>query len=200
EKPELSSLGANIVKLEPYTRQQMVDILEGRVVEAFRKGAVPHQVIEYVADVATRPPHNGDVRFALDLLLYAGNLAESRGYDHVKIDDIRYVLAETGHATLLREIAELTENEKTALLAVAKSLTSSGDAYADVQAVKKIYTMVCEQQGRVDTGFDKALKSLKLRGFIELRGQGKVELVGADAQRISQTVEHHLKRRRGEDG
>ncbi|MEM2237250.1 MAG: AAA family ATPase [Candidatus Caldarchaeum sp.] len=200
EKPELSSLGVNIVKLEPYTTEQMKEILEERVSEAFRRGAVSHQVIEYVADVATRPPHNGDVRFALDVLLYAGNLAESRGYDHVKLDDVRYVLAETGQTTLSSELAELSENEKTALLAVAKCLTITGEAYAEVEAVKKIYRMICEQHGRSDTGFDKAVRSLRHKGFIELSRDGRVELVGADAERVSQVVEHYLRERRMADG
>ena len=39
----------------------------------------------------TSPQINGDVRYALDILLYVGNLAESSGTGRVILDHVRKV-------------------------------------------------------------------------------------------------------------
>jgi Cdc6-like AAA superfamily ATPase len=72
EKSELSTLGRSIVDFKPYTSEQIQDILSSRAKEAFKMDTVPDSVIEFIADVTSAPPVNGDVRYALDLLLFAG--------------------------------------------------------------------------------------------------------------------------------
>ena len=73
---ELSTLGRLIVQFPRYTEQQIKDILEVRVGEAFKPGKVDDDLLDFVSDVTGKPPINGDLRVALDLLLYSGMLAE----------------------------------------------------------------------------------------------------------------------------
>ena len=95
DRAELSTLGRFYVEFKPYTARQIYDILEKRVEEAFYPGKVTEEVIEFIADITVAPPISGDVRYALDLLLYSGRLAENRGEDRVKVDHVRYVLGIT---------------------------------------------------------------------------------------------------------
>ncbi|MDW7978773.1 MAG: AAA family ATPase [Candidatus Caldarchaeum sp.] len=192
ERAELSSLGVSVVKLEPYTKTQMEDILADRVEEAFRKGAVSKEILEYVADVACRPPHLGDVRFALDLLLYAGNLAEGRGLSRLEIDDLRYVMAEMGHGLRADDLADLGLDEKAALLSVAKSLKASRKAYTTVEEVEKTYETVRELHSLPVKEIRRALRNLFDKGLVEL-GDGRVALSGLDAKRLAEFLEKDLK-------
>ncbi|MEM0383426.1 MAG: AAA family ATPase [Candidatus Caldarchaeum sp.] len=197
EKPEASSLGASVVKLEPYTKTQMRDILEDRVAEAFRKGAVSDEVLDYVADLACSPPLSGDVRYALDVLLFAGNLSESRGGRHLEIDDVRYVVAELGAGLRAEDLVSLSFEEKAVLLSVAKSLSSTRRVYAGVDDVGKAYGALRDAYGVSVEDFQACLKSLSIKGFVELRGGRQVGLTGVDARRLAEFLEKELVRRNG---
>lgn len=75
---EQNSLGRIVVNFKPYTKDQVYDILEYRAKEAFAPGAVTSEVLDYVAEV-TVDHTRSDIRFALDVLCYAGTLAENEG-------------------------------------------------------------------------------------------------------------------------
>ncbi|MEM2095552.1 MAG: AAA family ATPase [Candidatus Caldarchaeum sp.] len=197
ERPEASSLGASVVRLEPYTKLQMRDILEDRVAEAFRKGAVSDEVLEYVADLATSPPLLGDVRYALDVLLFAGNLAESRGRGSLDIDDIRYVVAELGFGLRAEDLVSLSFEEKAVLLSVAKSLSNTRRVYAGVEDVGKAYGAVRDMFGVSVRDLQACLKSLSVKGLVELRGGRQVGLAGVDARRLAEFLEKELVKRHG---
>jgi hypothetical protein len=59
-------------------------------------------LLDFVSDVTARPPINGDLRVALDLLLYSSMLAEREGYDRVLPEHVRRVLGET-HPSITTE-------------------------------------------------------------------------------------------------
>ncbi|MEM0462198.1 MAG: AAA family ATPase [Candidatus Caldarchaeum sp.] len=193
DRAETSSLGASVLRLEPYTREQLIDILADRVSEAFIRGAVPDSVVEHVADVVSKPPYFGDVRLALDLLLYAGNLAENDGRDFVKVDDVRYALAETISISRAAEYADLPEKPKAVLLSIAKVLQRGDEQTAELKEVREMFSIFCESHGLSASGFDKALSYLAERGYIEKHGD-KVGLVGVDARRLTTLLEQSLKR------
>ncbi|MCS7110464.1 MAG: AAA family ATPase [Candidatus Caldarchaeum sp.] len=195
EKSELSSLGASIVRLPDYTKQQLFDILNDRVAEAFQMGAVPISVVDYVAGVVSAPPYNGDVRFALDLLLHAGNIAESSGLDSVRIDDVRRVISEIYPSISSSELAEMSEEMRAAFLAVAKTLLSFDEASADIKKVKKTYEMICDLYGLSSSGFENALKQLVLLGYVRSVGDGRLEILRVDAGRLVEVLEPMLRTR-----
>lgn len=194
DRPEASSLGVNIVKLEPYTKQQIADILGERVDDAFRKGAVPSQVIDFIAETVAGPPFNGDLRYALDLLVYAGNIAEARGEDFLKIDYVRKAVSALSPAISSAELEELPEKAKMALLAVAKTFIVSDKPMADFSEVEKMHQLVCETHGVSVSGLDKALRQLSSRGYVKLV-DGYVKLMNVDARSLAEVLENMLRRR-----
>lgn len=76
-----SRLSYRTVEFEPYSADQIEDILKHRVERAFRPGAVTGEVIPRIA--AHVAEEDGDCRSALKLLLEAGRTAEREGHDTV---------------------------------------------------------------------------------------------------------------------
>jgi cell division control protein 6 len=81
-----SSLSEEEIVFPPYNATQIQDILKERASKAFKQGVIEEGVIQKCAAYAAR--EHGDARRALELLRVAGELAERRGREKVKIEDI----------------------------------------------------------------------------------------------------------------
>jgi cell division control protein 6 len=73
DKSELSTLGSFPINFPNYSTKQIYDILEVRIQEAFQDRAVNTDVLEYIADISSKPPTNGDIRYALGYFFQASN-------------------------------------------------------------------------------------------------------------------------------
>ncbi|MEM4574311.1 MAG: AAA family ATPase [Candidatus Caldarchaeum sp.] len=197
DKAEQSSLGAHTVRLQPYTTEQILEILFDRVVQAFRKGAVSDQIIEYIAETVSKPPYNGDVRLGFDVLLYAGNIAESRGQDYVRLDDVRHAFSEAFQTMGAAAVLELSTSGKKVLLALARTLMQKNEAAAELTEVKKMFQVVCEELGLPFLGFETGLKQLQTVGMVQLLEGRLVELRFADAERLAAALTNLLKKGEG---
>mgnify|MGYP000510436233 CR=1 FL=1 len=193
ERTELSSLGVNAVTLKPYTKEQIFDIVSDRVEQAFVNGAVTEDVVEYVAGYAARPPYNGDVRYALDILLYSGNLAEARGRSKVSLEEVRYVLAESGPGVPVEALTLLGRDAQALLLAVARTLALSRKAAVSRDELMAAYEVVCEELGESRSELTQNLRKLKQLGLVSVDREGNVELVAVDGARLAAKLESILK-------
>ncbi len=81
-----SSLSEEEILFPPYNALQLQDILKQRAREAFFEGVLEDGVIEKCAAYAAR--EHGDARRALELLRVAAELAERKGMEKVKIEDL----------------------------------------------------------------------------------------------------------------
>ena len=81
-----SSLSEEELVFPPYNALQLQDILRERSQKAFREGTVSEGVIEKCAAYAAR--EHGDARRALELLRVAGELAERKNENKIKIKHI----------------------------------------------------------------------------------------------------------------
>lgn len=82
-----SRLNCQTLQFKPYSTQQLIEILNARVEQAFRPGTVSDEVIEEIATEAARD--SGDCRQALSDLLQAGRNADRAGEKEVVVDDLR---------------------------------------------------------------------------------------------------------------
>ena len=80
------SLQGNVVVLEPYSAEQLYDILLSRSKQAFREGAVDDRSLQMVADLASI---RGDARYAVELLNLAGKFAQRAGSERVSLRHVR---------------------------------------------------------------------------------------------------------------
>ena len=81
-----SSLSEEEVTFPSYNAIQLQDILRQRVKLVFREGVLEEGVIEKCAAYAAK--EHGDARRALDLLRVAGEIAERKGKNLIKITDL----------------------------------------------------------------------------------------------------------------
>lgn len=166
---ELSSLGRTIVEFPQYTTKQIQDILEARVSEAFRRGAISGDVLEYIADVTAQPPVNSDIRYALDLLLHAGNLAERQGMGRILPEHIRKVHGEISHQITSEDILELPDEERLVLLAVARVLRNRKTPYITFSEIQEGSDLVAEEYGMRPRNVDRLLQDLCDRGIVQVK-------------------------------
>lgn len=79
-----SRLNCQTLEFNSYTAEHLTEILEQRVQQAFRPGAIPDEVIQEIAERVTK--RDGDCREALKLLLQAAREAEKQGESEVTKD------------------------------------------------------------------------------------------------------------------
>lgn len=169
DAPTRSTFMHNVLELHGYTAQQLVDIMNQRIDEAFRPGVVEPGTVELIADIAARW---GNARLALELLWRAGLLADGEGSPYVTPEHAREAKSEVFPEIRRDVISELSLHEKLTLLAVARRLKSTGQAHALTGEVNDTYRVVCEEYGekpRGTTKFWDYLQRLRTRGLLSLR-------------------------------
>ena len=78
-------MGRTYIEFPNYTIDQVSDILIRRSKDAFQENVIGTDIIDWIAKIVISPIVNGDIRYALDLLSYAGNLAESEGTEKITL-------------------------------------------------------------------------------------------------------------------
>lgn len=136
-----SSLGEVEVVFPPYDAVQLADILRERAGLAFRDGVLEEGVIEYCSSVAAR--EHGDARRALDLLRFAGEIAEREGASRVGISHAKKAREELELNAAMEVVRTLPYHSKLVLLTIAVMggfVESTGSLYLT-------YRKVCEALG-----------------------------------------------------
>ncbi|MEM7825281.1 MAG: AAA family ATPase [Candidatus Aenigmatarchaeota archaeon] len=122
-----SSLRIEEIEFKPYSLQEMKDILERRIREAFH--SVEEGVAILVANFTVKK--GSDVRVGLECLLRAGRLAESENSEKLKVSHIKKILQEV-ELPKPKIIAEnISENEKTILEILEEKSFQSGELYEE---------------------------------------------------------------------
>lgn len=190
---ERSSLGSLVVRFPRYSREQIGDILRYRVSEAFREGVVGDEVVDYVADVTVNYLES-DVRKALDLLLYAGTIAELEKSRRVTVEHVTRALKSVlGSAFVSPEVlSSLSLHEKIVLYAVLLALSNGGTGYAELPMVREYTEMIYESfslkrpQGPL---VDTALQRLYDLGIVTMNGPLKLYIpVELDVDRLKREI------------
>ncbi|MEM2154451.1 MAG: AAA family ATPase [Nitrososphaeria archaeon] len=197
DEATLSSLGSIVLEFKPYTYNQLVDILESRVKEAFYPGAAPLEIIEFVADITSKPPVRGDVRYALDLLLYSGNLAEYEDYDRILPEHVRKVVGITYPTITEEDIFYLPEKDKIVLLSIAKLLKNVRKPYATLKEIRQYCAMLCEQLKLKQMNIDEiehCIEDLHDRNIVEIKSLSAIGISGIPVEALDQFLENLMKR------
>ncbi len=175
---ERSSLGALVVRYPAYTRDQLVDILLYRSGEAFVPGALPEAVIEYLAEV-TEAVFESDLRRALDVLLLAGQIADSEKAEKVSIEHLNKAIAQNLRERYLfsHSIDQLGMAEKIVLLAVLLTSRQLNQSFVTMRDVYRQVALICENYGIKNLSQreqEEALQRLADEGYIQFRGPLKI--------------------------
>jgi cell division control protein 6 len=190
---ELSTLGRVPMEFNPYTMHQVSDILESRVAEAFNPKALGSDVIDKVASVTTSAEVNGDVRYALDLLLYAGNLAESSGLGRVTLDHLRKVHGQIHPSITTEEIDQLSKNHVLSLMALVRALRSKRKSYVGLKDIRLYASELADQLGMKKIDIEDYLDDLNARKLVDIKSLKAIGLHGASLAELEPVLMRKVK-------
>lgn len=112
-----SSLNAKTIQFPAYDANDLGDILEKRVENAFLEGTVDDEVIPLCA--AHGAKFSGDARFSLDLLREAGDVAKTTEDDQVTRDHVEQAKANVLEDRVSKLIENLNDEAKRVLYALS---------------------------------------------------------------------------------
>lgn len=177
---EQSSLGSIVVYYPRYTKEQIIDILSYRASEAFREGVLGYELIEYLADI-TVDLFQSDIRKALDILLYAGVLAEMESSRRVEFQHLsKAIRGVLGYTVISSDILSLlSTRDKIILYASILSSENSHRGYTSFSSVKEYAEMICESLNMEkipEELIEESLQKLYELGIISINGPRKIHV------------------------
>ncbi|HVC26934.1 MAG TPA: AAA family ATPase [Nitrososphaerales archaeon] len=169
----LSSLQRNAISLDPYSAEQLYDILLYRSQLAFREGCIDDESLQMAAEIASV---YGDARYAIELIYRAGKKAEATDSGKVMPEHVR--LAKEGVPPEFRkeELVYLDRHQRVMLMAISGMLKKSDSASATIGEVEKSYNALCESMGIAPNHHTQVwndINELARKGIIEAQLSGK---------------------------
>ena len=155
-----STLQRNIIPLEEYSTLQLRDIINDRVVLAFRENVVPTQTIDLTAELAAM--EGGDARYAIELLWRAGKYADTAESRDVVPEHVRKAAVSVYPVVRKDAVSSLGLHEKLFLLGVARRFKQTGAAYLSMGEAENAYAIVCEEYGERQRGHTQLWKYVQV--------------------------------------
>ncbi|MDR2707546.1 MAG: ORC1-type DNA replication protein [Nitrososphaerota archaeon] len=138
-----STLQRNIVNLERYGNDSLIDILNDRVKLAFELATVSEDVISLIAELAAT--ETGNARFGIELLWRSGKYADAKDAQQIEPECVRQAISTIMPTVKRSELDELGIHEKMLLLAVARFFKENKEAYGTLVEIEEAYTVICEE-------------------------------------------------------
>jgi len=196
---ELSTLGRVSMQFQPYSAKQVSDILASRCSLAFNSRMIGSDIIDEVSKIITSSDIEGDVRYALDLLLYAGNLAESQGTGRVTMDQIRKIHGQLHPSITSEEIEQLSKNQLLSLVALVRALRSKKKQYVELKEVRAYISELSDELELKRIDIEDYLDDLQARKLVEIRSLKEIGLHGASLQELEPILLEQIGSRRKEN-
>jgi cell division control protein 6 len=174
---ELSSLGRGFIEFPPYTLEQISDILIRRSKEAFENNVISTDIIDMVAKIIISPVVNGDIRYALDLLSYSGNLAESEGTRQILPEQVRKINRQIYNGITDEDIKELKSNEIIVLLGMIRGLRVKNKDYIDLKEIRIQTLEILEKYKLKKIDIENTLDQLVEKKIIKILALKKISLI-----------------------
>jgi cell division control protein 6 len=178
-----STLQRNVISLERYPKDQLVDILNDRVAMAFEPSAVPEDVVDLVTELAVS--ESGNARFAIELLWRAGKYADAEAAGEVAPEYVRKAVSSITPTLRKSELASLELHEKLFLLGAARFFKENQRAYASLSEIEEAYAVACEEYGAQPHSHTQLWKYVQLLSAL---GILKAEVAGAGVRGRSTRV------------
>ena len=169
DSSELSTLGRLPIEFQPYSIEQISNILVTRSAESFNPNVVGTDIIDEVSLFTTSSQIGGDVRYALDLLLYAGNLAEVNGGDRITLDQIRKAHGYNHPSITIQDLKELPKNHLLTLMAILKVQNRRKKQYIELKEVRNFALELASEYKIKKFEFEDYMNDLLDRKIIEMK-------------------------------
>lgn len=166
-----SSLCEREFVFPPYDASQLGEIMGARR-DAFREGVLDGGVIPRAAALAAR--EHGDARKAIDILRYAGEIAQSTGQDRVQegfVTDARKRAETDRFRELIRGSTPHSRYVLHALTILSLNETSA-DGFRTT-AIYDVYQEICRQEGTDALSLRRVRDLLKEHAFLDIIEQSR---------------------------
>jgi cell division control protein 6 len=166
-----SSLCEREFVFPPYDANQLRAIMDARS-DAFRDGVLDSSTIPRAAALAAR--EHGDARKAIDILRYAGEIAQSTGSTTVKEEFVTQA-RERAETDRFRELIRgSTPHSRYVLQALAMlSLSNQRESGYRTSRVYEVYGNICATQGSDSLSLRRVRDLLKEHAFLDIIEQSK---------------------------
>jgi len=160
----LSTLGEEEIVFATYSVEQIKKILEGRIEQAFVKGAVEDSALNLCSALAGK--EHGDARRAIDLLRVAGEIAEREQKTSINENHIRLARNKIEENKEVTALQSFPLHEKILIIAVMKtSELTTGTIYTAYKGLCK----AVRQQELTQRRVTQMLSEIALSGIISGR-------------------------------
>jgi cell division control protein 6 len=193
DQAEISSLGRIPIKFPMYTLKQVGDILSKRCYEAFRPGVIGSDLIDKISEITISPDVKGDIRYSLELLLYAGNLAESDATNMVSLTNILKVHNQLHPSLGLEQIHELTKNQLITLLAITVAMRIRDRNYVDLREIRNHAIAICEDLKIRRIDVEDYLDDLRIKNIIEFKSIKEIGMHSVPIDEIQTLLRKQIK-------
>jgi cell division control protein 6 len=178
-----STLQSNIINLNNYSKQQLMDILNDRVSLAFRPLTIHEDTVSLVSELALS--EGGNARFGIELLWRAGKHANAEGSESVTPECVRKAVSGIIPSMRKDDLSLLNFHEKLFLLGIARLFKESQRAYISLAEAEQAYAVACEEldaKPNSHTQLWKYMRSLSTIGIVKrevstLRSRGRSTLI-----------------------
>jgi cell division control protein 6 len=163
-----STLQSNIISLEKYPKQHLIDILSERIALAFKALTVIDDATNLMAELASS--EGGNARFAIELLWRAGKYADAENLDAVTPECVREAVSSIIPTMRKSDLASLSFHEKLFLLGMTRLFKGTQKAYVSLTEAEKAYAVVCEEYSvhpHSHTQLWKYLRTISALGVVE---------------------------------
>ena len=193
DQAELSSLGRVPIRFPMYSLKQVGDILSKRCSEAFRPRIVGSDLIDKVSEITVSSDVKGDIRYSLELLLYAGNLAESNNAGAVSLEHILKVHSQIHPSLTLDQIRELSKNQLVTLLAVTIAMRVRDKNYVDIREIRSHAIAICEDLKIRKLEVEDYLDDLRSKNIIEIRSLKEIGIHSVSVDELQAVLRRQIK-------
>jgi len=188
DEAELSSMGRAYIEFPNYTIEQVSDILMRRSKDAYQDNVIGTDIIDWIAKIVVSPIVNGDIRYALDLLSYAGNLAESEGREKVMLDHVKKINKQIYNGITDDDIKELSKLQIIVLLGIIKGLKIKNKDYVDLKEVRMQSLEIAEKYKSRKLDIEDILDDLATRKIIKIISLKKISLISSSLETLEKTL------------
>jgi archaeal cell division control protein 6 len=196
DQAELSTLGRVPIDFPAYTSEQVSDILIKRCSESFNPNIIGTDIIDEVSLITVSKQINGDIRYALDLLLFSGQLAEAQGFGRVTLDQIRKVHGHSHTSITTEDIIDLPRNQLLALMAVVKTLQVRRKQYVELKDIRLHALELADEYKVKKFDVEDYLDDLLNRKIIEIKSLKEIGINGTALNELEPILKSQLKKKK----
>jgi len=188
DEAELSSMGRAYIEFPNYTIQQTSEILIRRSKDAFQENVIGTDIIDWIAKIVVSPVVNGDIRYALDLLSYAGNMAESEGTERVLLDHVKKINSQIYNGITDDDINEFSNAQIFVLLGIIKGLKIKNRDYIDLKEIRMQSLEIFQKYNIKKLDVEDILDDLATRKIIKIISLKKISLISSSIENLEKTL------------